>query len=173
MTGGKKLVQNIIDFFISVLSGRVSKEMIVFIVSLFPIIELRGGIIAGYALNLTLFRSFAAAFIGNLLPIPFILLLIHYIFEMLKKTPFKNMIEYFETRALSKSDQIKKYGYFGLFLFVAVPLPGTGAWTGALVANLLELDYKKAMLAITAGVFGAGVIMSVLSFGLLNVLGIG
>lgn len=166
-------MQSIIDFFVSALTGKVSKEMIVFIVSLLPVVELRGGIITGYALNLTLFKSFLIAYIGNLLPIPIILLLIRNIFRFLKKTPFKKSVEYFENKAMAKSGQIQKYGYWGLFLFVAIPLPGTGAWTGALVANLLELDFKKAMAAIAAGVFVAGVIVSILSFGLLNMIGIG
>ena len=74
---------------------------------------------------------------------------------------------------MQKSDQIQKYGYWGLFLFVAIPLPGTGAWTGALIASLLELDTKKAFLTIAAGVFTAGIIVSIFSFGLLNAVGIG
>ncbi|MCI2000657.1 MAG: small multi-drug export protein [Clostridia bacterium] len=166
-------MQSIIDFFLSVLSGKVSKDMIVFIVSLFPIVELRGGIITGYALNLSLFRSFIIAYIGNLLPIPIILLLIHHIFRFLKKTRYRKIVDFFENKAMKKSGQVQKYGYWGLFLFVAIPLPGTGAWTGALVANLLGLDFKKSMLTIAAGVFAAGVIVSIFSFGLLNMIGIG
>lgn len=166
-------MQTIINFFLSVLKGRVGPKLIVFIVSLFPIVELRGGIITGYALGLNLLSAFVVAYIGNLLPIPFILLLIKEIFKLLKKTRFKNAILHFEYKAMQKSDQIQKYGYWGLFLFVAIPLPGTGAWTGALIASLLELDTKKAFLTIAAGVFTAGIIVSIFSFGLLNAVGIG
>ena len=161
-------MQTIINFFLSVLKGRVGPKLIVFIVSLFPIVELRGGIITGYALGLNLLPAFVVAYIGNLLPIPFILLLIKEIFKLLKKTRFKNAILHFEYKAMQKSD-----GYWGLFLFVAIPLPGTGAWTGALIASLLELDTKKAFLTIAAGVFTAGIIVSIFSFGLLNAVGIG
>ena len=166
-------MQTIINFFLSVLKGRVGPKLIVFIVSLFPIVELRGGIITGYALGLNLLPAFVVAYIGNLLPIPFILLLIKEIFKLLKKTRFKNAVLHFEYKAMQKSDQIQKYGYWGLFLFVAIPLPGTGAWTGALIASLLELDTKKAFLTIAAGVVTAGIIVSIFSFGLLNAVGIG
>ena len=104
-------MQTIINFFLSVLKGRVGPKLIVFIVSLFPIVELRGGIITGYALGLNLLPAFVVAYIGNLLPIPFILLLIKEIFKLLKKTRFKNAILHFEYKAMQKSDQIQKYGY--------------------------------------------------------------
>ena len=166
-------MQTILDFFINTLQGKISKELIVFIVSLFPIVELRGGILAGYAIGVELLPAFVIAFIGNIIPIPFILLLIRKIFELLKKTPMKNIIYKLEDKTMSKSDKIQKYGYWGLYIFVAIPLPGTGAWTGALAASLLHMDIKKAFLTIAAGVFTAGIIVSILSFGLLNAIGIG
>ena len=92
---------------------------------------------------------------------------------MLKKKKIKYIIYHFENKTIAKSDKIQKYGYWGLFIFVAIPLPGTGAWTGALAATLLELDIKKAFITIAAGVFTAGIIMSILSFGLLGAIGIG
>lgn len=167
------ILQTLLDFFLGVLQGKISAGPIVFIVSLFPIIELRGGILAGYALGLELLPSFTIAYIGNLIPIPFILLLIRQIFKILKNTPMKKLVLYFERKALEKSDNIQKFGYWGLFIFVAIPLPGTGAWTGALAATLLGLDIKKSFVTIAAGVFTAGVIMSILSFGLLSAVGIG
>ena len=101
------------------------------------------------------------------------LIAIRKVFNILKKTRFKNIALFFEKRALNRSNQVQELGYLGLFLFVAIPLPGTGAWTGALVATLLELDLKKSFIVIAAGVFTAGVIVSILSFGLLNAIGIG
>ncbi len=167
------MAESLVNFFIGIFSGSISKEAIVFIISLFPVLELRGGIIAAYALGLTLAPAFAISFIGNLLPIPFVLIAIRKVFNILKKTRFKNIALFFEKRALNRSKQVQELGYLGLFLFVAIPLPGTGAWTGALAATLLELDLKKSFLVIAAGVFTAGVIVSILSFGLLNAIGIG
>ena len=112
------------------------------------------------------------AYIGNILPIPFILLFIRYIFKVLKKTPMRRVVEWCERRAEQKSEQIRKYAYWGVFLFVAVPLPGTGAWMGALISALLGMDPKKTFPVIMLGVLTAGIIVSVLSFGLLGSLGL-
>lgn len=164
------MAEKLVSFFIEHLGGVFSKEIIVFIVSLFPILELRGGIIAGYALGLPLGENFLIAYIGNLLPIPFILLFIKFIFKLLKKTRFKNIILKLENKSMGKSEKIQKYGYFGLFLFVAIPLPGTGAWTGALIASLLNMDIKKSFIAIALGVLCAGIIISLLSYGLFDAI---
>ena len=142
----------------------------VFIVSLFPILELRGGIIAGFLLGLDLVPSFLIAFIGNIIPIPFILVFIKYIFKLMKKTRLRGMVEKLESKAISKSDKIQKYAYWGLLLFVGIPLPGTGAWTGSLIAALLNMDVKKSFGVIAVGVIMAGVIMSIFSYGLLGIV---
>jgi uncharacterized membrane protein len=128
-------------------------------------LELRGSIlVAGSLLNLPFIQSYIVAVIGNMLPIPFILLFIEKIFEWLKKSKhFHKFPVWMEKKALSKSAQIEKYGYFGLFLFVAIPLPGTGAWTGSLLSVLLGLKPKKSFLFIFLGVMTAGILMSVLS----------
>lgn len=102
--------------------------------------------------------------LGNILPIPFILLLINWIFKVLKKVPGINKaIFWLENKTMQKRDKIDKYGIWGLLIFVAIPLPGTGGWTGALLASLLELDKKKSFLVISLGVFIAGLIITVLS----------
>lgn len=167
------MAETLVQFFIDHLGGSISREVIVFIISLMPILELRGGIIAGYALGMELLPAFVISYIGNILPIPFILILIEGIFKLLKKTPLESLVERMEGKALSKSDQIQKYGYLGLLLFVGIPLPGTGAWTGALIASLLNLDNKKVFPVIMLGVLIAGIIVSTLSFGLLHAIGIG
>ena len=135
-----------------------------------PILELRGGIIAGFLLGLDLMPSFLIAFIGNIIPIPFILLFIKFIFKVLKKTRMKGIIEKLENKAISKSDKIQKYAYWGLLLFVGIPLPGTGAWTGSLIAALLNMDIKKSFFIIVLGVIMAGIIISVFSYGLLGMV---
>ena len=162
------LIQGIINLF----GGTLPKELIVFIISMVPILELRGSLLAAGFLQMEFLSTFILAVIGNILPIPFILLFIDKIFLWLKKTKLKNMVEKLENKALSKSDQIKKYGKLGLFLFVAIPLPGTGAWTGALIASLFRMKVKDSFPWIFLGVVVAGLIMSLISFGMIkNIMG--
>lgn len=139
--------------------------LVVFIISLFPILECRLGMFTAIVLlNMNPFIGFIISFLGNILPIPFILLLINKIFEWLKKIPVINKpIYWLEEKTLKKRDKIDKYGIWGLLIFVAIPLPGTGGWTGALLASLLHLDRKKSFGVICIGVFIAGLIISVLS----------
>ncbi len=148
----------------------VSPAIAVFIVSLFPILELRGGILVGYALGMELLPAFIIAYIGNILPIPFILMLIKSILNWMKRTRLHKIAEWLEQKAHGKKGSVEKYAYWGLLAFVAIPLPGTGAWTGALIAALLDMDVKKSFLVIMLGVFIAGVIVSALSFGLIDAL---
>ena len=115
-------------------------------------------------LDMIPFVGFIISFLGNILPIPFILLLINWIFEIFKKIPgLKNIVFWLENKTLKKRDKIDKYGIWGLLLFVAIPLPGTGGWTGALLASLLKLDKKKSFGVIAIGVFIAGLIITILS----------
>lgn len=163
-------MDNLVKSIVGIMSGKISKELIVFIISMVPILELRGSLIAAGLLKMKFFSTYIIAVIGNMLPIPFILLLIDKIFAWLKKTKLKNFVEKLESRALSKSEQIKKYGKFGLFLFVAIPLPGTGAWTGSLAAVLLRMKFKDSIFPIFFGVLTAGLVMSLLSFGIIKQL---
>lgn len=167
------MAETLANWFVTHLGGILSKELIVFIVSLMPILELRGGIIAGFAMQMPWLPTFLIAFVGNLLPIPFILLFIKYIFKILRKTPLRFFVDWCERKAEEKSEQIRKYAYLGVFLFVAVPLPGTGAWMGSLISVMLGMDAKKTFPVIVLGVLVAGLIVSTLSFGLLGSLGIG
>lgn len=149
----------------------VSKEAVVFIISMIPILELRGGLIVSKLLEVPITTAIPLCIIGNIIPIPFILLFIKQIFKWMKKIRlFRGLIEKLESRAMSKSDNIKKYEFWGLVLFVGIPLPGTGAWTGSLIAALLDVDFKKAVLAELLGIAIATVIMSFLSYGLLGAL---
>ncbi len=164
--------ETLAQYIVDTLSGVFSKEIIAFIVSMLPILELRGGLIAAKLMDIEFFKAFAICFIGNMLPIPFILLFIRKIFGLLKKIPaVEKSIEKLEARSIRKADNVKKYRLWGLFLFVAIPLPGTGAWTGALIADLLDIRIKHSLPTIAAGVLVAGVIISALSYGLFGLLG--
>ena len=149
----------------------VSKEAVVFIISMIPILELRGGLIVSKLLEVPITTAIPLCIIGNIIPIPFILLFIKQIFKWMKKIKiFRGLVEKLESKAMSKSDNIKRYEFWGLVLFVGIPLPGTGAWTGSLIAALLDVDFKKAVLAELLGIAIATVIMSIFSYGLLGVL---
>ena len=158
------LVRMITDTF----SGTLPKELIVFIISMIPILELRGSILAAGFLKMEFLSTFIIAVVGNMLPIPFILMFIDKIFAWLKKTRLKNVVEKLENKAMSKSDQITKYGRWGLLLFVGIPLPGTGAWTGALIASMLRMKKRESLPFILLGVILAGLIMSLLAFGIIK-----
>jgi len=163
----------LVQWFTASLSGLVSKEAIIFIISMIPILELRGGLLAASPalLNVPILTAIPLCIIGNILPIPFILLLITRILEWMKKVRiFRPVAVWLENKAMSKKDQIEKYEFWGLVLFVGIPLPGTGAWTGALVASLLRMRFQKAFGAILIGIVIATVIMSILSYGVLGVL---
>ena len=143
------------------------KEVAIFIISLLPILELRGGLIAARILGVEFIKAFIICYIANILPVPFILLFINWIFNKMSKwKPTKRIVDWLSNKTLKKKEQIDKYGYFGLFLFVGIPLPGTGAWTGSLLAILLNLDKKKSFITIAIGVLAAGIIMSLLSYGI-------
>jgi uncharacterized membrane protein len=158
-------------WFANTLGQHISAQAVVFIVSLLPILECRGGLIVSALLNVDIRQAVPIVIIGNILPIPFILLFIKKIFAWLKRFKFwKPKIERMEQRALKKSKNMDRGEFWGLMLFVGVPLPGTGAWTGALVASLLDMDLKKASVAIFFGVLIATLIMSILSYGLLGVV---
>ncbi len=139
--------------------------LVVFLISVCPVLECRLGMFTAIVLlDMNPFVGFIISFLGNILPIPFILLLINWIFEVFKKIPgLKNIVFWLEDKTLKKRDKIDKYGIWGLLAFVAIPLPGTGGWTGALLASLLHLDKKKSFGVISVGVFIAGLIITVLS----------
>jgi uncharacterized membrane protein len=148
------------------LLGGLPPILIPFIISMIPILELRGGLIAASILNIPMWKAIGVCIIGNILPIPFILLFVERVFDWLRPTKlFGPLVEKLEKRALSKSDGIKKAEFWGLALFVGIPLPGTGGWTGSLAASLLKIDIKKASLAILLGIAIASTIMSLISYG--------
>ena len=141
--------------------------LIVGIVSMVPLIELRGGLIAAALLGMPLWEGILFCLIGNIIPVPFILLFITPIFRWLKTTKlFRPLVEKIEARSMGKSDKIKKAEFWGLVLFVGIPLPGTGAWTGSLIACLLNVDKKKAFCAVIIGLLLATTIMCIFTYGI-------
>ena len=151
------------------------KYIIVFFVSMVPLIELRGAIPIAEGLGLNRVISYVIAIIGNMLPVPIIYLFARKVLEWGKD---KKIIGKFFTWCLNKGERggkklEAKAGrglYWALFLFVGIPLPGTGAWTGTLAASMLKLDFKKTVLAVLGGVLLAGLIMMAISFGVFEVI---
>ncbi len=150
----------------------LSNEFKVMFTAAMPIIEVKGAIPVGIALGMAPLHAAFLAFLGSMIPVPLILFTIRPIFSYLKKTKtFKKMINKLIHKSMSKSGNVKKYGYLGLFIFVAIPLPGTGVWTGSLIASLLDLRFKYAFPTILIGNLIASVIIMSLSFGMINLFG--
>lgn len=148
------------------------KYLCVFGMSMLPIVELRASVPFGVGMDLPLIPVLIVSILGNMLPVPFIILFIRKIFDWMKKKSEKlgSIAHKLEEKANKKGDVLVKYETLGLFILVAIPLPGTGAWTGALVAALFNLRLKNAIPAIFLGVVAAGLIMSAVSWGLFDVL---
>ncbi len=138
------------------------------LVSMIPVVELRGGIPAGVALGLPVWAAFIAAVMGNLIPVPFIIVYIRRIFQwMRRRIPRLNsLVDKLERKAHLKGQKVTKYKYLGLMLFVAIPLPGTGAWTGSLAAAFLDMPLRKAIPSVIVGVLIAGIAISIAAYGL-------
>ena len=164
------MTEALIQGIISALGGSMGSKAIIFIISMIPILELRGALlVAGPLLGVSVLEAVPICVIGNIIPVPFILLFVTPVFAWLKKTKlFKPLVEKLENRAMSKKDQIEKYEFWGLVLFVGIPLPGTGAWTGSLIASMIGMKFKKAFPAVILGICMATVIMCLVSYGLLG-----
>lgn len=156
----------------SFLFDTLGRELCVFICSMIPIIELRGAIPLGAGLGMGMIETYVLSIIGNMIPVPFILLLIRVVLDFMKKIKgLRKIALWVEAKAEKHKGKIEKYAYVGLFLFVAIPLPGTGAWTGSLIAALMKMKFWKSLLWITLGVLSAGIIMSIVSFGVVGAIG--
>ena len=151
---------------------KIREFLLTMLFSMIPVVELRGGLPFGVAHGLPYPAAAAAAVIGNMIPVPFIIIYIRRIFAWLKpKHPrLGSLITRLETRAHTKGELVNKYRIIGLYILVAIPLPGTGAWTGALVAAMLDIRLKHAVPVIFAGVLTAALIMCAITFGVSTVL---
>ncbi len=158
-------MNSLLSWMTATFGGILTKEALAFVISMVPILELRGGLIFASAAGIDMWKAIPICVIGNLIPVPFILLLITPVFNWLKKMKtFRPMVEKLENKAMSKKGKIEKYKFWGLVLFVGIPLPGTGAWTGSLIAALLDMDFKRAFPAVVIGICMATVIMTTLSY---------
>lgn len=167
----EKIVGAIVGAFGGLSSIAYGKEILVFIISLMPILELRGGLIAAALLDMNPVTSYIISIIGNIIPVPFILLLITKILAWMRKSKISilnKFANWLDGKVEKHKGEIEKFGYLGVVLFVGIPLPGTGAWTGSLIASVLELDRKKTFLSVMIGIFMASIIMMLLSFGILG-----
>ena len=155
------------------LTGTDAGKMIVtFFISMLPVVELRLGLPYGIALGLEYPLALMAALLGNMVPVPFIIVYIKRIFAWLRKhfPRMDALISGLEKRAHLKGETVEKYGHWGLLLFVAIPLPGTGAWTGALIAALVNIRTAKAVPVILIGVSIAAAIMTLITYGVIHVV---
>ena len=157
------------------LHGTAAGEfLLTMLISMIPVVELRGGIPAGVAMGLPIPTALLAAVLGNMLPVPFVILFIRQIFKWIRLHIPKlgGVVDRLETRAYQKmsNKRLVRYQAWGLLLFVAIPLPGTGAWTGSLVAALMDLRLRNAVPVIFAGVVIAGLIITALTYGVAAIL---
>ena len=162
-------MDNIVSSITESLKSSVAPEIIIFIISAMPIIELRGGLVAASILGVPLLKAFPICVIGNMLLIPFVLLFYTKVLDFIKKTNFlwlRKPLTKLDEKTQKKSSKVDAASFLGLILFVGIPLPGTGAWTGAFVASTLKIKFGRSILAIILGVILAGIIMSILSYGL-------
>ena len=142
-------------------------RIITFLMAMVPVIELRGAIPYGVIAGLSVPEAFILAVFGNLAPIPFLVVFTRKVFEWLrtKSEGLDRLVRRLEAKADKNKEIVQKYEFFGLMILVAIPLPGTGAWTGALVAAMMNMRLKRAMPAITVGVIVAGIIVTTLTYG--------
>ena len=161
------MTEHFAEWFMNLFTGKgVGGEIIAFLASLLPIIECRGGMIIAKAFNVNFFKAFALCYVGNMLPMPFIILFIKKIFEFMKAhNILTGFIEKLEGKTAKNQEKVLRYKEWGLLAFIAIPLPGTGGWTGSLFAALLNIDFKKALPIVAIGVFIADVIMSIIVYG--------
>ena len=143
------------------------KLLMTFLISMVPVVELRGAIPIAVANGLPFWWAIPVSIVGNLVPVPFIIIFIKKIFAWLrtKSRWLNDLVTRLENRAIGKIDTVKKYAFWGLFFFVAIPLPGTGAWTGALIAAMMDMKVKEAFPSILLGVLTAGAIVAFVTYG--------
>lgn len=147
----------------------IPHELILFIISMLPIVELRGALIAAPILDVGFWQALIICIIGNVIPIPFIIFLARPVFNWLKKTKlFSGITHKIEAKVSKKADKVMKNTAWGLFLFVAIPMPGTGAWTGSLIASLFNMRLKYALPSILGGVIVAGIIVALGAYGIVG-----
>jgi small multidrug export protein len=165
------LTESLVEKMSSFLIFPFGKQLVVFIISLLPILEARGGLIAASIIELDMLESIIIAFIGNIIPMFFIVFFFEHLYKFMRRSKIKflNSVANFVDKRVDKHRaSIEKYDFWGLVLFIGIPLPGTGAWTGCVIASILQMEKKKTVLASILGVLMATAIMTVFSFGFLK-----
>ena len=160
------------DYIVNALTGAdLGAYFVTLIVSMIPVIELRGAIPLGVGLGLSHFDAMWVSMLGNMLPVPFIILFIRPIFKWMTRKSEKlgRVVEKLEARAEGKWDKVHKYQFFGLAIFVGIPLPGTGAWTGALIAAVMDMLMRSALPSIALGVVMAGLLVTGITYGFTSI----
>lgn len=155
--------------------SRLKAFLITFLISMLPVVELRGSIPFAAAINttpqITFLEAYPVALIGNMIPVPFIILFFGYFLKLFRNVRFIGpLLTKVHDKAVKHADKIQKYAAWGLYVFVAIPCPGTGAWTGAVIATILEMKLKKAFPIIFLGVVTSGLIMGFISYGLFDII---
>ena len=161
-------MDSFVNWFVNGIGQHNSAKWTVLIISMTPLIEERGGLLAARLLEIPMWKGVIFCVLGNIVPIPFILLLIKKVLHWMADHHMGRLAGWIEAKAQKNRPKIEKYGFWGLMLFVGIPLPGTGAWTGSLVASVFDMDLKKASLSILLGIFLAAVIMTIISYGALG-----
>jgi uncharacterized membrane protein len=159
-------MQAFIEWFMAGLGKYISPQLSVFLISMVPLVEERGGLVLARLLNLPMWEGVFWCVLGNIIPVPFILFFIEKLLHWMSSHHMSRIAEWIEQKAIKNKPKVDKYGFWGLMLFVGIPLPGTGAWTGSLVAALFDMDLKHASLSILLGIAMAAVIMTTLSYGI-------
>ena len=156
-------MDGITEWIVETFGAAIPAEWIIFAVSLLPLLELRAGILAATLLQVDMIPAFFICAVGTLLPIPLILLFVRQVFDWMRNTCLKGFVQRMEKKVEKNRKKVERYQKWGLFLFVGIPLPGTGAWTGSLAAAFLDLRLKNALPAVVLGVLTAGCIMLALT----------
>ena len=163
-------MEHAVEYIVNMLNGDMAAEWIIFIVSMLPFIELRGGILAASLLGVEMWKAFFICALGTIIPVPFILLFIRQVLTWLRNLGFAKFVDKIEKKAEKNREKVEKYETFGLALFVGIPLPGTGAWTGSLIAALMNMRFKHAFGAVLLGTLLADAIMCLVSYGVLGAI---
>ncbi len=161
------MVETIVNEMMEYMQNKIPEELVAFVISLMPVLECRGGMIAARLMEIPFLKAFLICYLGNMVPIPFIILFIRKIFDFLRRYSFfEKIILKLEAKTERNKEKVLRYEMWGLLIFVAIPLPGTGGWTGALMAGLLDMRFKRSLPIIALGVLIAGFIMSGLTYGI-------
>lgn len=162
---------HIVEYIIETFNTENFKEVLVFFISLLPVIEAKGGLLAASLMNIPLMYGIIIAFLGNVFPVSFLLIFLKKIMIWMSKYKiFEKILKKLNTKVEKNKESIEKYGYYGLFLFIAIPLPGTGAYTGTLIASCLNMNMKKSAIIIFIGTLCSVLVLACLYYGLLGMI---